>query len=83
MPGASVPRWSRHGLTSNRAGQLCETLRVSPSRPPTPGTTQTRLCHESWQAASDLEYGYHANEREEHLLVGRRIMEPVLSIVNI
>lgn len=34
-------------------------------------------------AASDLEYGFHANEREEHLLVGRRIMEPVLSIVNI
>ena len=33
-------------------------------------------------AASDLEYGYHANEREEHLLVGRRIMEPVLAAVN-
>ena len=33
-------------------------------------------------AASDLEYAYFTNERDEHLLVGWRILGPVLSRMN-
>ncbi len=30
-------------------------------------------------AASDLEFAYYANEQEDHLRIGRQILEPVLS----
>ena len=32
-------------------------------------------------AASDLEYAYHANEREEHLDLGRKLMTPLLEFL--
>jgi hypothetical protein len=30
-------------------------------------------------AASDLEFAYYANEQEDHLQIGRQILEPVLA----
>jgi hypothetical protein len=38
-----------------------------------------RLLNSAW---GDLEYVYHANEREDHAAEARRILEPILALMD-